>query len=170
LRPFARRRLSTKRPFLVLIRTRKPCVRFRCRVFGWKVRFPFIVCSSASYESTRTLNVTGPFGECQSAQDCVRVCVLLRSWRSWEPQPPCAFGLSPKFSTPVEKTVENRRESFRQRCLGPDCRTFCLRRSSESRQSATFDGWLVAASAKWTRDPWRKLTEADFCSTNEFLG
>ena len=29
LRPFARRRLSTNRPFLVLIRTRKPCVRAR---------------------------------------------------------------------------------------------------------------------------------------------
>jgi hypothetical protein len=46
LRPLARRRLSTKRPFFVLIRTRNPWVRLRCRVFGWKVRFPFIVCSS----------------------------------------------------------------------------------------------------------------------------
>jgi len=55
LRPFARRRFSTRRPFFVLIRTRKPCVRLRCRVFGWKVRFPFIVCSSASYESTTNL-------------------------------------------------------------------------------------------------------------------
>jgi hypothetical protein len=34
LRPFARRRLRTRRPFLVLIRTRKPCVRLRWRVFG----------------------------------------------------------------------------------------------------------------------------------------
>jgi hypothetical protein len=33
-RPFARRRLSTIRPFLVAIRTRKPCVFFRRRVFG----------------------------------------------------------------------------------------------------------------------------------------
>src|SRR3954463_10323457 len=43
---------------------------------------------------------------CQSPGRCVRVCVLLR------PVPavviPCAFGLSPKFSTPVEKSVENR--------------------------------------------------------------
>jgi len=46
LRPLTRRRLITKRPFFVLIRTRNPCVRLRCRVFGWKVRFPFIVCSS----------------------------------------------------------------------------------------------------------------------------
>lgn len=34
LRPFALRRLSTRRPFFVAIRTRKPCVRFRCRRFG----------------------------------------------------------------------------------------------------------------------------------------
>src|SRR3954466_1903017 len=43
---------------------------------------------------------------CQSPRRCVRVCVLLR------PVPavviPCSFGLSPKFSTPVEKSVENR--------------------------------------------------------------
>lgn len=42
LRPFARRRLRTSRPFFVLIRTRKPWVRLRCRVFGWNVRLPFI--------------------------------------------------------------------------------------------------------------------------------
>ena len=34
LRPFARRRLSTIRPFFVDIRTRKPWVFFRRRVFG----------------------------------------------------------------------------------------------------------------------------------------
>ena len=34
LRPFWRRLLSTSRPPLVLIRTRKPCVRFRFRLFG----------------------------------------------------------------------------------------------------------------------------------------
>ena len=39
LRPFWRRRLSTRRPPLVRIRTRKPWVRFRFRLFGWKVRF-----------------------------------------------------------------------------------------------------------------------------------
>lgn len=33
-RPFARRRFSTSRPFFVLIRTRKPCVRLRRRVLG----------------------------------------------------------------------------------------------------------------------------------------
>jgi len=34
LRPLARRRFSTRRPFLLLIRTRKPCVRLRWRVLG----------------------------------------------------------------------------------------------------------------------------------------
>jgi hypothetical protein len=34
LRPFARRRFSTKRPFFVLIRTRNPWVRLRWRVLG----------------------------------------------------------------------------------------------------------------------------------------
>ena len=34
LRPFARRRLSTSRPFFVLMRTRNPCVRLRWRVLG----------------------------------------------------------------------------------------------------------------------------------------
>jgi hypothetical protein len=39
LRPLARRRLSTSRPFLVAIRVRKPCVFLRWRRLGWKVRF-----------------------------------------------------------------------------------------------------------------------------------
>ena len=34
LRPFARRLFRTRRPFLVLIRTRNPCVRLRWRVLG----------------------------------------------------------------------------------------------------------------------------------------
>ncbi len=39
LRPLARRRLMTARPFLVRIRTRKPWVRFRRVVLGWYVLF-----------------------------------------------------------------------------------------------------------------------------------
>ena len=38
-RPFWRRRLSTRRPPFVRMRTRKPCVRRRFRLFGWNVRF-----------------------------------------------------------------------------------------------------------------------------------
>jgi hypothetical protein len=43
LRPFARRRLSTSRPFFVLIRTRNPCVFARWRLLGWNVRTPFMI-------------------------------------------------------------------------------------------------------------------------------
>src|SRR5207302_10995911 len=39
LRPFARRRFSTVRPCLVLIRLRNPCSRLRRILLGWYVRF-----------------------------------------------------------------------------------------------------------------------------------
>jgi hypothetical protein len=39
LRPLARRRLSTFRPALVFMRSRKPCVFFRRLRFGWNVLF-----------------------------------------------------------------------------------------------------------------------------------
>ncbi len=39
LRPRARRALITLRPFLVAMRERNPCVRFRLMVLGWYVRF-----------------------------------------------------------------------------------------------------------------------------------
>src|SRR5207302_6734368 len=39
LRPFARRRLRTLRPCLVLIRLRNPCSRLRRMLLGWCVRF-----------------------------------------------------------------------------------------------------------------------------------
>ncbi len=51
LRPFARRRFSTCRPFLVAIRTRNPCVRLRRRRFGWNVTL--IVGSPAAEEIER---------------------------------------------------------------------------------------------------------------------
>jgi hypothetical protein len=38
-RPFARRRASNRRPLLVAMRARKPCVRARCKLLGLKVRF-----------------------------------------------------------------------------------------------------------------------------------
>ena len=36
-RPFIRRRRSTRRPFLVLIRCKNPCRRFLTRLLGWYV-------------------------------------------------------------------------------------------------------------------------------------
>jgi hypothetical protein len=39
LRPFWRRRFRTSWPPFVRMRTRNPCVRLRCRLFGWNVLF-----------------------------------------------------------------------------------------------------------------------------------
>ena len=39
LRPLARRLASTRRPPLVAMRARNPCVRLRCRLLGLNVRF-----------------------------------------------------------------------------------------------------------------------------------
>jgi len=47
LRPLARRRESTARPLLVLIRTRKPWVLERRRRLGWNVRFGMYDCAPA---------------------------------------------------------------------------------------------------------------------------
>jgi hypothetical protein len=46
------------------------------------------------------------FGRCQRRAVCVTVATLHS--RKTPQQGRCAFGLSPKFSTPVEKTVEIR--------------------------------------------------------------
>ena len=123
LRPFARRRLRTSRPFFVLMRTRNPCVRLRWRVLGWNVRFPFMLSISLRSGNEPTM-LANAFGRCQSEElmlrcqwrvVCAKVCVLqgLFADRGWNSSPTpaetgCAFGLFPKFSTPVEKTVEIR--------------------------------------------------------------
>ena len=39
MRPRARRRASTFRPFFVAMRARKPWLRFLLSTLGWKVRF-----------------------------------------------------------------------------------------------------------------------------------
>src|SRR5262245_11391650 len=44
------------------------------------------------------------FQECQTRGECATVCVLSRELTGLFR--PCAFGLFPKFSTPVEKAVE----------------------------------------------------------------
>jgi hypothetical protein len=89
-RPLARRRLRTSRPFLVLMRTRNPCVRFRWRVLGWNVRLPFM-CAPDGVESQaiapadrqrrrkrmrRTDNVSEGVRKVSTRLLCVRVGVL----------------------------------------------------------------------------------------------
>src|SRR5205085_12185725 len=108
-----RRRFNTSRPFFVLIRTRNPCARLRRRVFGWNVRLPFIRSSKDHrlqvYEPAIVAN---GFQQCQcerygSSRLCAKVA-LFRAPRHPKISGPssCTFGLSPEFSTPVEKTVE----------------------------------------------------------------
>src|SRR6185503_8879648 len=66
------------------------------------------------------LMLSNGFRECQStgAQECATVGVLL--WPVPAAVDPCSFGLSPEFSTPVEKTVENRGEAEPKAVLHPD--------------------------------------------------
>jgi hypothetical protein len=59
LRPFARRRFSTSRPFFVAIRVRKPCVFLRRRRLGWKVRFMMSDPCTARNHCGENLNTTG---------------------------------------------------------------------------------------------------------------
>src|SRR5437867_6394903 len=56
---------------------------------------------------------------------------------------PWAFGLSPKFSTPVEKTVEKRRETSGDQRRKPVC---CGSRAGRNRRIAT--GWASRAPAR----------------------
>ena len=70
----------------------------------------------------RTVNVSERIQGVSISEECVRVCVLQRSTPAVVI--PCAFGLSPKFSTPVEKTVENRPESIAGACFRPETAHF----------------------------------------------
>jgi hypothetical protein len=56
------------------------------------------------FDEERTANVSGRFRGVSTRVVCVRVSVLHETSRPRKIR--CAFGLSPKFSTPVEKTVE----------------------------------------------------------------
>ena len=66
----------------------------------------------------RTVNVSERIQRVSISVECVKVSVLLQSIPAVAI--PCAFGLSPKFSTPVEKTVENRRESLSSGSFRPE--------------------------------------------------
>ena len=65
-RPLARRRFRTSRPFFVLMRTRKPCVRRRRRRFGWNVRFMIADPLSPEESGGETSIVAKALPECQS--------------------------------------------------------------------------------------------------------
>jgi hypothetical protein len=75
LRPFCRRLLRTRRPPLVLIRTRKPWVLLRFRLFGWKVRFIAVAPagdargprSGRAASPDKVLSVRKAWARCQTA-------------------------------------------------------------------------------------------------------
>lgn len=48
-RPLRRRRASTSFPARVRMRARKPCLRLRRRLWGWKVRLPLVMMDEAVY-------------------------------------------------------------------------------------------------------------------------
>ena len=81
-RPFARRAARTARPAFVLMRARKPWVRLRCKLLGWKVRFmePFPVGRPGLDTALREpAESTDRPGECQ---DCWASRQLWITWRS----------------------------------------------------------------------------------------
>jgi hypothetical protein len=88
-RPLARRRFRTSRPFFVLMRTKKPCVRRRRRRFGWNVRFMIADPLVASRKWLRNLDSSegyrkvsmslAPFGELRTPSACRRAEPRARS-------------------------------------------------------------------------------------------
>ena len=105
LRPFARRRFKTIRPFFVLIRTRKPCVRRRRRRLGWYVRFIENPQEIEKNGNARTYNPNRARTSCQrtTAYATVALPPRARLVHAFDMK----FGLIPEFSTPVQKPVEN---------------------------------------------------------------
>jgi hypothetical protein len=57
-RPFWRRRLSTRRPPCVRMRTRKPWVRFRLRLLGWNVLFMIEPRTAGASRAARKLQAS----------------------------------------------------------------------------------------------------------------
>ena len=86
-RPFARRRFNTRRPFFVAILTRKPWVRRRRRLFGWKVRFMMSGPLSRTKTQRRNTNSSEPPSDVSIAGAC----------RKWVPAHRI-FGLLPLLS------------------------------------------------------------------------
>src|SRR6476646_9825948 len=74
------------------------------------------------------------FGGCQRRTDCVTVCFLVPppSGPPSHPISACSFGLFPKISTPVEKTVEIPRVLLGISALGPVCEPLLFGHTSKS--------------------------------------
>lgn len=79
LRPLERRRASTRRPFLVAIRERKPCLLARLRRLGWYVRFMM-------------LGLVCPGQDLQVGSRCVTALMLLHVGSRQTPASCMGFG------------------------------------------------------------------------------
>jgi len=112
LRPLARRRFRTRRPFLVLMRSRKPCVLRRRLRLGWKVRF-------MGHQAPCPRRLSGRTAEPQmvdGGRKTVNKSAVRTLWyrrplsmtrpRVLAPAAGRAVGGPGRFSTIVEKTVE----------------------------------------------------------------
>src|SRR4030095_2056433 len=126
LRPLARRRFSTIRPFLVDIRTRNPCAFFRRREFGWYVRLPFIVrsCEGPDTASAAGMAVSpvpleglpvlqGRAHEQELPPRPDETSILIATQQECQRRRSVVQGTDwfvvfPKISTTVENTVEKR--------------------------------------------------------------
>ena len=82
--PLARRRFRTSRPFFVLMRTRKPCVRLRRRLLGWNVRFMDLLYlltetshSNERFPGRQCCDPTAFMGDSPSRSRCGRLRVLI---------------------------------------------------------------------------------------------
>ena len=86
LRPCARREANTRRPFFVAIRSRKPCVFTRRRLWGWNVLFIvllFFICWYSRFWVAKLLIIFEI-----SKDRCVfspNIYVFFRLWRNIEP-------------------------------------------------------------------------------------
>ena len=62
LRPLARREANTRRPFFVAMRSRKPCLFTRRRLWGWNVLFILLFSLFICWYSKRRSGVNPHFG------------------------------------------------------------------------------------------------------------
>lgn len=108
----------------------------------------------------RTFNVSERVPRVSIGLDCVLESASFTGRQFLTSAIQCAFGLFPKFSTPVEKPVENRGNRSNARVLP---RIIAILEEGESvkpHQKALFGGSVNVAAEKWESDAGRKPAEA----------
>jgi hypothetical protein len=163
LRPFARRLFKTKRPFLLAILARKPCVFARRRLLGWNVLFdidhysplkrndktkrPTRLCQETRGRSVRRSAFYQPFYHL--------VLVELRQWNfsktlrpgpalpdHWFAESWLVSRLRPKFiSIPAEPTQESPCKKVSDNRTRPTPAGSCKKQSNPTNRSRCFIPW-----------------------------